>query len=212
LSPGPDGSDAIQAGPLARGETGAAARALAAAFLDDPVATAIGPRRRSHRRAIAPLSFSGIVAASARHGGRVDVARSAGEVVGVSIAFDPGRWPITDGAAVYELAWALLAGPLPISRGISFDRTVRASHVDHEHMYLWFLGVHPAAQGRGVGRTLLADLHGRSDERGVPTYLETGTMDNVAWYASLGYELLGEIELPNGAPLWRMQRPEGPSG
>ena len=37
-------------------------------------------------------------------------------------------------------------------------------------------------------------------------------MDNVAWYASLGYELLGEIELPNGAPLWRMQRPEGPSG
>ena len=79
-----------------------------------------------------------------RHGGAIVVARRGGEIVGVSIAFDPGRWPLSDGAVAYELAWALVAGPLPIRRGIAFDRLVRAAHVDHEHLYLWFLGVDPS--------------------------------------------------------------------
>ena len=201
------GSDAIEIGPLARGETRAAARALTAAFLDDPIAAAIGPRRRAHRRLVSPLSFTGIVAAARRHGGRIAVARRGGEIVGVSIAFDPGRWPLSDGAVIYELAWALVAGPLPVRRGIAFDRLVRAAHVEHEHLYLWFLGVHPSDQGSGIGHRLLADVHARADDRGVPAYLETGTMDNVTWYAAAGYELLGELQLPFGGPVWKMERP-----
>lgn len=203
----PTARDPIEIGPVGRGETGAAARVLAAAFLDDPVAVAIGPRRRSHRRLVSPLSFAGIVAAGRHHGGRVVVARRAGEIVGLSIAFDPGRWPLSEGAFAYEIAWALVAGPLPIRRGIAFDRLVRAAHVGYEHTYLWFLGVHPSEQGCGVGRRLLADLHRRADARGVPTYVETGTMDNVAWYASSGYELLGELTLPFGDSVWRLERP-----
>lgn len=190
-----------------RRDSRAAARVLAAAFLDDPIAGAIGPRNRTHRRLVGPLSFGGIVAASRRHGGSVVVARRGDAVLGASIAFDPGRWPLTDGAVVYELAWVLAAGPAPVRRAIAFDRAVRAAHVEHEHMYLWFLGVDPAAQGTGVGRALLAAVHERAAAHGVPTYLETGTMENVSWYASAGYELIGEMALPHGAPLWRMERP-----
>jgi len=207
LSESPPGGDALEIGPLGPGQARPAARVLAAAFLDDPIAVAIGPRRRGHRRLTSPLSFAGIVAACRSHGGRIVVARRGGTVVGVSIAFDPGRWPISDAAFVYELAWVLAAGPLPVRRGIAFDRMVRNAHVEHEHLYLWFLGVDPAEQGRGVGRSLLGHLHRRSDRHGVPTYLETSTMDNVAYYASAGYELLGELALPGGAPLWRMERP-----
>jgi ribosomal protein S18 acetylase RimI-like enzyme len=127
-------------------------------------------------------------------------------VVGVSIAFEPGAWPLTDGAVVYELAWALAAGPLPVRRGIAFDRMVRAAHVGHEHAYLWFLGVHPDEQGRGAGRALLADFDARADACEVPAYLETGTFENVAWYAGAGYEVLGELTLPSGEPVWRMER------
>lgn len=196
----------LDIGPARSGESRAAARVLTDAFLDDPVASAIGPRRRSHRRLISPLSFGGIVTASRRHGARVTLARRDGAVVGVVISFDPGRWPLSDGAVVHELAWVLVAGPAPVRRAIAFDRAVRAEHVGYEHMYLWFLGVDPAAQGTGVGRALLADLHARADARGVPTYLETGTMDNVPWYGSAGYSVVGEMTLPHGGPLWRMER------
>jgi ribosomal protein S18 acetylase RimI-like enzyme len=208
LSPGP-ARGSIAVGPIARGETAAAARVLNAAFLDDPVTRAIGPRRRRHRAAINPLSFAGIVAASRRHGARVLVARRSGAVAGVSIAFDPGGWPIGESAALYELAWALAAGPLPVRRGLAFARVVRDAHVTYPHHYLWFLAVAPAEQGRGAGRALLADLHRRADDDAMPTYLETGTMDNVAWYASAGYAVTGELELAGGETLWLMERPVG---
>ncbi len=83
---------------------------------------------------------------------------------------------------------------------------VRAAHVGHEHAYLWFLGVHPDEQGRGAGRALLADFDARADACEVPAYLETGTFENVAWYAGAGYEVLGELTLPSGEPVWRMER------
>ena len=36
---------------------------------------------------------------------------------------------------------------------------MRATHAEHPHDYLWFLGVEPAQQGRGIGRALMAELH-----------------------------------------------------
>jgi GNAT superfamily N-acetyltransferase len=200
--PGP-----FEIGPARRRETGAVARVLTAAFLDDPITRAIGPRSRRHRAAVNPLSFAGIVVASRRHGGRVIVARRDRAAIGVSIAFDPGAWPLREVAVAYELAWALVAGPLPVRRGLGFARLVGEAHISHPHHYLWFLAVAPAEQGRGTGRALLADLHARADRDGLPTYLETGTMDNVTWYGSAGYEVTGELRLAGGEPLWRMERP-----
>ncbi|HET6830553.1 MAG TPA: GNAT family N-acetyltransferase [Solirubrobacterales bacterium] len=206
MSPGPV-PGAVTIGTIGRGETAATVRVLNAAFLDDPITRAVGPRRRRHRAAINPLSFTGILLASRRHGGRVLVARRGGAVIGVSITFDPGAWPLHEGAVTYELAWALAAGPLPVRRGLAFARLVRDAHVSHPHHYLWFLAVDPAEQGRGAGRALLGDLHRRADADGLPTYLETGTMDNVAWYAACGYRTLSELRLAGGEPLWRMERP-----
>lgn len=212
MSAGRPGSEAIEIGPVARRETAAAARILNAALLDDPATRAIGPRRRRHRAAINPLSFAGIVAAGRRHGARVLLARRAGVAIGVSIAFDPGRWPIGGSGALHELAWALAAGPLPVRRGLAFARALRNAHVSHPHHYLWFLAVAPAEQGRGAGRALLADLHRRADADALPVYLETATPANVAWYAAAGYAVIGDLRLAGGETLWRLERPPPAAG
>jgi GNAT superfamily N-acetyltransferase len=194
--------------PFARDDLRPAARVLGDAFLDDPIWTAIGPRHRAHRRVANRVAFAGIIAGSARNGARMRVARSAaGEVVGVSIAFEPGRWPLPEASVVWELGWLGVAGPLPAARGLRNDRAMREVHPDYPHMYLWFLGVDPAVHGTGLGRALLAELHADSGRRGVPTYLETGTPGNVPFYEGDGYDVLGEIEMPVGPRMWRMQRP-----
>jgi len=194
--------------PLDSGDAGTAARVLGDAFLDDPVWSAIGPHWRAHRRLANRVSFAGILAGSRRHGGRVRVARSAaGEIVGVSVAFVPGRWPLPDSTMLWELGWLAFAGPLPALRGLRDDRAMRAEHISHPHMYLWFLAVAPEFHGNGVGRALLAELHRESDELGAPTYLETATRSNVGFYEGDGYEVVGEIAMPSGPTMWRMERP-----
>lgn len=129
----------------------------------------------------------------------------------MAIAFEPGHWPLTDTPLAWELAWALAAGPLPVRRALRDDLAMRAAHVTHPHMYLWFLAVDPAAQGRGIGAALLAELHGRSAELAVPTFLETGSEANVGFYERLGYGVIGELELPSGTTQWQMERPDGAS-
>ncbi len=204
---GTEPSPRFEVGPIAAGEMWSTARVLARAFIDDPISAAIGPRRRAHRRVASPLSFMGVLIASHRHGGTIRVARDRrGAVLGAGVSFEPGAWPIPEGAAAYELGWLLLAGPAPVRRGLDFDRRIRAAHVSHPHAYLWFLAVDPAAQSRGVGRALLAELHEDSARLDVPTYLETGKMENVAYYGSNGYEVIGDLKLATGQPMWLMER------
>jgi ribosomal protein S18 acetylase RimI-like enzyme len=185
---------------------------LAAAFLDDPVWTAVGPRRERHRAITNRLSFWGIVGACSRHGARIRIARrpapSPGSTpAGATIALEPGRWPLPEVSLARGLPWTLAAGPLPLRRGLGIDRALRQAHVAHPHLYLWFIGVDPDLHGAGVGVALMGDLHQHADELGVPSYLEASSEPNVGFYERVGYRILAEIEAPSGARIWPMERP-----
>jgi GNAT superfamily N-acetyltransferase len=203
----PQRRPAVAVAPIARRDMWPTARMLGRAFVDDPITVAIGPRRRAHRRLAAPLSFMGILIASARHGAEIRVARGeSGAVRGVSVSFRPGAWPIPGGAAAWEAGWLLVAGPLPLRRGLDFGRRVRDAHLRDPHVYLWFLAVDPPAQASGVGAALLDAVHRDAGELGVPTFLETGTIANVAYYSGRGYRTTGELSLASGEPVWLMER------
>jgi GNAT superfamily N-acetyltransferase len=198
----------IQVTELRSGEGRLAARTLAAAFLDDPVWTAIGPRRRAHRTYANRVAFWGIVHGSVKGGARVRVAREAdGGVAGATISFAQGDWPLPDRSFAWELPWVFAAGPVPVARGMRDDQMLRRTHPAYPHNYLWFIGVDPSRQGRGVGRALMADFHEWSDPSGLGTFLETGTRENVAFYRSLGYREGRELRLPSGVSMWQMERP-----
>ena len=75
------------------------------------------------------------------------------------------------------------------------------------HAYLWFLGVAPSAQGRGVGSALLRAANARLDAERLPAYLETATTRNVALYRRHGYEVISEHKARADAPpMWSMWR------
>ncbi|MGH6958084.1 MAG: GNAT family N-acetyltransferase, partial [Caulobacteraceae bacterium] len=79
--------------------------------------------------------------------------------------------------------------------------------MDRPHAYLWFLGVSPAAQGRGVGSALLRAAAGRLDAQGMPAYLETGATRNVALYERHGFAVISEHRARADAPvMWSMWR------
>ncbi len=82
--------------------------------------------------------------------------------------------------------------------------------MDRRHAYLWFLGVAPAAQGRGVGSALLRAAGARLDAEGLPAYLETGAERNVALYRRHGFEVISQHRARADAPvmysMWREAR------
>jgi ribosomal protein S18 acetylase RimI-like enzyme len=134
--------------------------------------------------------------------------------------------PASGGAAAVWMPFEWL-GPMPVSEELRalpsmlnatglarFGRlmAIRADMdhhhpLDRPHAYLWFLGVAPAAQGRGVGSALLRAAGARLDREGLPAYLETGTTRNVALYQRHGFEVISEHKARADAPtMWSMWR------
>ena len=78
------------------------------------------------------------------------------------------------------------------------------------HDYLWFLGVRPDQQGRGIGSRLLADRAQRLDARRRPAFLETARARNVELYRRHGFEVTCEYRAEPDCPtiwgLWREPR------
>jgi ribosomal protein S18 acetylase RimI-like enzyme len=59
--------------------------------------------------------------------------------------------------------------------------------------YLWFLGVEPAHQGKGIGKALLNELIAESRQKRRPLYLETSVPDNVSFYQKYGFEVYNQL-------------------
>jgi len=73
--------------------------------------------------------------------------------------------------------------------------------------YLWFIGVEPDAQQKGIGSKLLRQLTLRFTVLNLPLYLETSTQKNIPWYQSFGFEIYNQINL--GYSLYFLQRRPG---
>ena len=109
-----------------------------------------------------------------------------------------------------ELAWRILptTGVARLGRGLRLIHTMDSHHPRQPpHYYLWFLGVHPARAGLGVGSILLDAVLARYDREGVPTYLENSNPRNRRFYERHGYRSRGEYRPLGGGPpldpMWR---------
>jgi len=86
---------------------------------------------------------------------------------------------------------------------------MEAQHPTAAHWYLAILGTRPERQGQGLGSAAMRPVLDTCDATGSPAYLEATTARSAELYARHGFEVVGEIRLPDGPsilPMWREPR------
>ena len=97
-----------------------------------------------------------------------------------------------------------------LRRGEQLQKMMAETHLQEPHYYLHAIGAHLDHQGRGIGSALLKAGVTICDEAGYPAYLESSNVRNNPLYERYGFEITGEIQLPeNGPKAWLMKRPAG---
>ncbi len=94
------------------------------------------------------------------------------------------------------------------------SRTVRSvrcgeggTHPAEPHWYLQLLATHPDWQRQGLAAALMNVVFERAETDGLPCWLETETVENVAYYRHHGFEVHAEWDLARGPHVWGMYRP-----
>jgi len=178
---------------------------LTAAFLDDPFMTWWIPDE-SRRRQLLPVCFDIVVDVNHPH----DELYTTGPVpAAAAVWIPPGAQPTAE-EAVELAAWFAEAAEETAERLLCALELMDEHHPAEPHAYLFLLVTRPAWQSQGLGSALLRDVLERCDRDGTPAYREATGADNRRLYARHGFELTGEIPLPDGPSLWPMWREPRP--
>jgi ribosomal protein S18 acetylase RimI-like enzyme len=199
----------VEVRPAARADVGELSKVLGRAFYDDPVMAWMLPdpvarRRKLHR----------VFGALTRHHhlsrGGVEVA-GVGSDIGAAALWDPpGGWRHTTAEQVRAAPGLLLAFGRALRRGQQAEELMQRNHPEEPHWYLAVIGSDPEVRGTGQGQALMRSRLDRCDAEHAPAYLESSNPANIGYYQRFGFEVTGEIVLPDGGPsmfpMWRQPR------
>src|SRR5690554_4054767 len=80
-----------------------------------------------------------------------------------------------------------------VAKILKRESTIKKNY-PHDHItYLWFIGVDPEKQGRGIGSKMLAKIIEQNRRTGRDVFLETSTQKNLPWYQKHGFKIYNEI-------------------
>ena len=86
-------------------------------------------------------------------------------------------------------------GPARVGIALKRESAIKKVRLKEEHLYLWFVGVHPDSQHRNIGSELLSGIIDLASARNLPLCLETSTVTNLPWYAKYGFEIYNQLDL-----------------
>jgi ribosomal protein S18 acetylase RimI-like enzyme len=192
--------------PARREEIDAAAGALAAAFDKEPIFTWL-MRDDRHRTSARLRFFKVILNEAAFPDGDIERPEDGGAAA---------VWIPSEKLTGQPLHREIRALPMLINttgfarfnRLFPLRSSMDAHHpMERAHDYLWFLGVHPDLQGKGVGSRLLASKTERLDARGRAGFLETADVRNLPLYLRYGFEIVSQYQpRPDGPLIYAMWR------
>lgn len=126
---------------------------------------------------------------------------------GAALWFPPGTLEMSRRERWAEVVSLMPEIMLCLGRATRWEELIAEHHPTEPHWYLQTLSVKPSAQRSGIGTALIQPGLDRADADGLPAYLETQRESNIPYYRRFGFELTGEVSLPDSPPLWLMWRP-----
>jgi ribosomal protein S18 acetylase RimI-like enzyme len=174
---------------------------LTDAFFDDPVMTWWIPDAQ-RRPVILRAFFEVVVDVNHPHDG---LSVTGPDPVAAAVWVPPGCEPSGE-AAEQVVAWMVAAADETAGRLLAALELMDQHHPHEPHAYLFFLGTRPQRQSRGLGSALLRDALERCDRDATPAYLEATSVASQRLYLRHGFEVTGEIRLPDGPSMWPMWR------
>jgi len=94
-----------------------------------------------------------------------------------------------------------------LKRAMAAGDIMEANHPKTPHAYLFTIGVKDTAQGKGLGKALLAPVLTACEQAGLPIYLENSNPANFGFYAAHGFQHMHHFDAgPGGPPLQAMWR------
>ncbi len=91
-----------------------------------------------------------------------------------------------------------------ISKAIIREKEISKNYPDKPIYYLWFIGVLPESQNKGVGTFMMEELLAESQRMDRPVYLETSTLKNIPWYRKFGLDVYNQLDFGYNLFLIRM--------
>jgi ribosomal protein S18 acetylase RimI-like enzyme len=172
------------------------AETLALSFYDDPVVTWCVPDDM-RRRELLPDFFTAIVESYLNYDEIYDVPAGVSAAVWAPPgAEDDEKLPERIGEILQENA----------DRAFVALSLMAEVHPTDAHHYLFFVGTRPGWQGRGIGSAVMSPVLETCDNDVAPAYLEATSEGNKALYLRHGFEVMSELNLPDGPPMWPMWR------
>lgn len=196
----------IDVRPARKADIPALARVLGRAFHDDPVMAWVQPDVE-RRKAALPGMFSALTRHHFLAGRGTEVAVSDDGVAAAALWDPPGRWQQSPREQLAMLPGVLRAFRGRLAAGRAVTDLMKEHHPEEPHWYLGVIGSDPSVRGGGFGHALMCSRLDRCDAEYAPAYLESSNPDNIPYYQRFGFEVTGEITLPEGGPsLWPMWR------
>lgn len=81
-----------------------------------------------------------------------------------------------------------------VKKAMSREAAINKLHPKEPFYYLWFIGVEPSDQNKGIGSVLMQDIIIESWAKRRPIYLETSTLKNIPWYEKFGFTIYHKLD------------------
>jgi len=119
----------------------------------------------------------------------------------------PGRWEVSWWQYIANAPAFIDLFGADIPHALRAMDLIEKRHPHTPHWYLQVLGTDTAKQGKGYAGLVMRHQLAIADAHGLPAHLESSKESNIPVYASYGFEVTGEIVMPDGPTLYPMWRP-----